>query len=267
MKPVAIIGVGPAGLLAAWGCHINKVPYVLFGIGAEGRAFKSEMGGSQFLHESVEGMTDPLTPDAIIKVSMNGNMVSYRQKVYGVDNVPYASVARMTGQAMEMPAWSLVSLYDDLWYFLADDGEHVEIGGIGPEHLDKMLSNDQFQAIVCTIPKTIVCFQGHEFNSQAIRITEGSEVIPDDVDNMILYDATPNHGWYRTARVFGAASTEFGHSHQHVHISEEHVTRRKPMFTNCDCWEGTVNFAGRYGAWDKALLTHDAFKLTNGMFK
>lgn len=265
MKPVAIIGVGPAGLLAAWGCYMRNQPYRLFGIGAGDRAFKSEMGGSQFLHKSVPGLCDENAPDAMIKLKVIGSWRQYRLKVYGQDNVPFASIARAQDK-QEMPAWSLENIYEFLWEAIADDGMNVVVGNVGPEQILNMVESNQFEAIVSTIPKPAVCLEAHAFNSQPVRITQ-STIIPESVDNMIIYDATWNTPWYRTSKVFGAVSTEYGFNCQDVVMEEPHLTRSKPMGSNCNCWEGTVNFAGRYGAWDKALLSHDAFELTYDMFK
>ena len=40
------------------------------------------------------------------------------------------------------------------------------------------------------------------------------------------------------------------------------------MGTDCDCFaEDAVLFTGRYGAWDKKKLTHDAFTDTQAMIK
>lgn len=257
MKTVAIIGVGPAGLMAAHACKLAGVPFHLFGLGD-----KSKLGGAQFLHKPLPLLNDD-EPDFTLAYRLRGEASTYREKVYGTSGVPFVSMENVQdGQVV--PAWSLERSYGMLWADIAGDGASVNVLDVTPEVVLDWQERDTFGLIVSTIPKTAMCNASarglsHHFWSQDIRIMNETVLDGSIEANTIVYDGTPDVSWYRTSLINGIGSTEWGTSAPKV-MPYKTVTARKPVRTTCDCFDGTnVLFTGRYGAWTKGLLAHDAF--------
>jgi hypothetical protein len=256
MKPIAILGTGPAGLLAAHACEVSRCPYVLFGLGA-----KSILGGAQFLHRAIPGINDN-DPDVTLRYLMAGDPRSYQAKVYGTEDVPFTSAARIhSGE--EVPAWSLSNTYNQLWSVMEGSINQVTIDA---RWMADQLDADNFAFVVSTIPRPALCLthagmvqdRAHAFVSQPVRISEEC-AFGDGMDNTIVYDGTPNVSWYRTSRIFGVGGTEWGESAKELKLWTPTITVKKPLRTDCHCWYGRVLFAGRFGTWRKGVLAHEAY--------
>jgi hypothetical protein len=256
MKPVAILGTGPAGLMAAQACALAEVPYVLFGLGAP-----SQIGGAQFLHHAIPGINDE-TPDGTITYRMVGSPFGYKEKVYGDEQVSFVSASNIK-DGEQVPAWSLQETYARL---LSAHAGAINQLAIDPMWVDETLTSDRFRLIVSTIPRPAMCLShagmvpqqpAHAFVSQPVRIA--NEAMMPSIENVIFYDGTPNVSWYRTANIFGCGSTEWGDSMKDRKLWYETVTVRKPLHTTCVCFDALVLFTGRYGKWQKGKLAHEAF--------
>lgn len=263
MKKVAILGTGPAGLMAAHAAGVAGALVHIFSMGGEEGATKSRIGGAQFLHQPLPIINDPEKPDAVITYLVAGTVEGYRSKVYGDGDVPFVSMERLPAKH-ETAAWSLVSTYDKLWDLY---GVSANVAEINPEWLIELIESNSFDLIVSTIPRTSICLahygliaETHTFTSQRIRIAnEAPWPMP---DNTMVYDGTKNVSWYRCSRIFGIPSVEWGESAPAKLPYEDVVTVRKPIRTDCVCFSDKVLFAGRFGEWRKGVLTHDAFKAT-----
>lgn len=263
MKPVAILGVGPAGLMAAQAVALSGRPVALFGQpNSDGTAIKrSVLGGAQFLHQPIPGINDEDEPDAVIRFHLAGGVGVYRKKIYGDANVPFVSM-EFLHEGLEQPAWNLKATYDKLWELLGVDSiGNVQV--INSEWLDDAMRGGWFDFVISTIPAPALCripqaedaaFRPpHLFVGQEIQITNESMM---GHDNTIYYDGTIEHSWYRTSNLFGHGSTEYG---AHVRTPMETFRVTKPIRTNCDCYGDSILRAGRYGTWTKGVLTHHAF--------
>jgi hypothetical protein len=97
----------------------------------------------------------------------------------------------------------------------------------------------------------------HVFVSQKIRIVNKAMTEEEDV---ILYSGSKDQSWYRTSNLFGVGSTEWGESAKSLQLPHSDVVvAKKPIRTDCKCFDGRVMFSGRFGAWRKGVLTHHAF--------
>lgn len=261
MKPVAVLGVGPAGLMAAHAVALSGRPVSLFGKpGPDGKILRSRLGGAQFLHDPLPLINDD-DPDVEIMYRVSGNAEIYKHKVYGSTRVPFVSFSGVHDGKVQ-PAWNLQATYDRLWEQLSADSANV--ASIDPAWLHHVLEENWFSHILSTIPLPAICetqqsivekplYQTHLFVAHEVRIAAEAMAV---YENTVTYDGTMDHSWYRTSNLFGVGGTEYGASTPAPPVETFPV--RKPIATNCNCFSEVVKL-GRYGTWTKGVLTHHAF--------
>lgn len=265
MKRVAILGAGPAGLMAAHAAAVHGDAVSLFTQGNSEGPTKSRIGGAQYLHQPLPGICNEDQPSGTLQYFMAGTPEGYRQKVYGDADVAFVSAERIPSG--EVPAWSLQETYETLWGLYCS-GSSVNVAPMNPETLIELFEKDHFDLVVSTIPKPALCLAHagmihttHTFVSQSVRIANKCAVpTSEHTPNTILYDGTKNTSWYRTSYIFGHGSTEWGAGAPAWLPYENLVTVKKPLHSTCNCFDGKVLFTGRYGAWRKGVLAHEAFK-------
>jgi hypothetical protein len=252
---VAILGCGPAGLVAA---------HTAIGLGHKvtiftNRVIPSRLMGCQYLHAPITGYGD--VPSVRVSYRLNGTPEGYRAKVYGPDWDGKVSPEDFIGQH---DAWDIRETYRRLWWDLFVRGDipivvhDVKQGNVGPaEWNDKIISS---------IPATALCLSGHLFRSHAIyaagdKSHNGSKV------NEIICDGTAGTDWYRKANVFGYETTEwpaqlFEHETNAGVLAQIQafppkwsVRVTKPLSTECTCHPEVIR-VGRYGSWAKSVLVH-----------
>jgi len=245
-KPVAILGCGPAGLLAAHAVALAGQPIVIVSVPQ-----KSRIGGAQFLHESIPELT-PSRPDAVITYRVRGDAATYERKVYGPNRPGFVSFSNVyDGKVQE--AWNLVGIYDRLWDAF---GESITPQEVSPDWLDQ--TQGDFSLVVSTVPLPSICRSNHRFDSVEVTLLDQCiEAVP---DGTVLYDGTDDRSWYRSANLFGAKSTEWGEGVGSIPFPGA-FRATKPLRTTCDCHPDVVR-VGRYGTWTKGQLVNDAFKQT-----
>lgn len=253
-KPVAILGSGPAGLLAAHAVALAGQPIVIVSLPT-----KSRIGGAQFLHEAIPELTSP-DPDAVITYRVRGDAATYERKVYG-DNKPGFVSINNVYDGQEQPAWNLVGIYDTLWDAF---GGSLTVQEVSPEWLDK--AQDDFSLIVSSVPLPALCRSHaglttdvtHRFDS--VNVTLLDKCVEHVPDGVVLYEGTQDRSWYRSANLFGAPSTEWGEGVKNLPFPGT-FPATKPLRTTCNCYPDIVR-VGRYGTWTKGQLVNDAFKQT-----
>jgi hypothetical protein len=249
MKPIAILGSGPAGLLAAHAIGLTGHPIAIFS-----KRERSHISGAQFLHMAIPELTKP-EPDAVITFKMRGSEEMYRQKVYGTLPVPFTSFGGMV-DGHTQPAWHMQEVYERLWH---EFGNSMNDANITPGWLDE--NKDDFAAIVSAIPRTALCRSlsgddpvNHEFYSQVVRIAE--EAMAQGIENnTVVYDGTRDVSWYRSSMLFGQGGTEWGNG---LKPPFDTAPVRKPVRCTCDCYPDVIK-VGRFGKWKKGVLIHDGF--------
>lgn len=245
-KPIAILGCGPSGLLAAWACTLAEKTFAIFS-----HPVKSGLGGAQYLHKPIDGLTDPETAH-IVTYRMIGDPQSYFYKAYGMELHHFN--ADWWKDENQEPAWNLIYYYDTLWECFE---RYINQAEITHSWLESIVGD--FDLIINTIPLGSICapLAPHFFNKAPIRI-KTEAINPNIPDNEIWYDGTPDHSWYRQSNVFGHGNTEWGPTAPKVLPQTGLINGSKPIGTNCDCWPQIVK-VGRYGRWAKSEHTHDAF--------
>lgn len=253
-KPVAILGCGPAGLMAAQAVVLSGREAVILS-----RPVKSKLGGAQFLHMPIAGINDA-APDRVITYRKRGDEATYRKKVYGEEYVPFTSFASVQdGETQE--AWNLIETYDRLW---EQFGGMISDVNVGPQWLDDHL--DEFDLIFSTVPLPAICraraglsmASFHSFRVQNIHVATESYGNWSWGDDTIVYDGTNERTWYRASKLFGVSGTEWSDQQSPPPVGNL-VRDSKPVGTTCDCYRDRVIRLGRRGTWTKGVLTHDAF--------
>lgn len=247
-KTVAVLGCGPAGLLAAHAVGLAGQP-----LSVHSKPVKSRLGGAQFLHESIPQLTSP-DPDYMIKYELRGTPIGYREKVYGLEggtNPEFVSMENVTDQQMQ-GVWDLVNVYEDLWEIFGQSINEADING---EWLTEHAN--EFTMVISTIPRPALCMNpAHKFEVQRIWIDPTPPLhVP---QNTIVYNGEPSPSWYRASRIGAYGGTEYS-EHTPTPPGVERVPVQKPIRTNCDCWPNVFH-VGRYGAWTKGLLVHHAYE-------
>lgn len=249
IKPIAILGCGPSGLLAAWAATLANRPFVILS-----NPRKSGLGGAQYLHKPITGLTDPETAH-MVTYRMVGDPMVYFEKAYGMPLHHFD--ADWWKPENQEPAWNLMAYYDQLWDLFSPFIEPIEITHAWVTQEMKL---GYFDMIVSTIPLHAICdpMVPHFFNRASIRI-KPEFINPNIPDNEIWYDGTPDYSWYRQSNVFGHGNTEWGPNAPEKLPYPNLIKGSKPVSTNCNCWP-TIVKVGRYGRWAKSEHTHDAFQ-------
>lgn len=250
-KPIAILGCGPAGLMAAHAVAMSGQDLVILS-----KPEKSRLGGAQFLHAPIPGITEQ-QPDRMIMYRKRGDETTYRDKVYGDEYVPFTSFAGVSDGETQA-AWNLGEAYDRLW---EQYGGHVNEQNVSPHWLTEHI--DDFALVFSTVPLPMICKVRagleagfHSFRVQEIALT--TEPYVNDIEpDTIVYDGTKDRSWYRASLLFGVHGTEWSCGPPPV---PGIIRDRKPIGTTCTCFlDQSVIRLGRRGTWMKGVLTHDAF--------
>lgn len=255
---VSILGCGPAGLLAALAVeHAGYEPMIF------SRKQKSTMFGAQYLHHEIPGIQHQ--ESRVISYELRGSVEGYRKKVYG-DSVSNQQVS--SAQFMgDHPGWDIRATYDYLWGRYGNSviefnlfGRATMVGRVR-QLRDYNIYGISDSRIINTIPRDMLCFNNHKFESQEIWAVGGPNV-PDDwcaKQDTIVMNGDPEVAWYRQANIFGQTTVEWPSNRK---PPVEGVSKvRKPIKTDCNCFKG-MHHLGRYGAWKKGFLTHQAYFYT-----
>jgi hypothetical protein len=261
---IAILGCGPAGLLAAEAvAATGNEPIIL------SRKVKSEIFGAQYLHREIPGIT-PVEPEFKISVIKNGTKEGYAYNTYGDPNAPVSWDAFQEGETV---GWDMKKAYDKLWEKFESNIYNTTLHGHDLVHL-----SENYPIIYTTLPARMTCHRPnrHTFKAQEIWVQHGDgshKLIRGVNDNNILYynGETPagsgyytemiGPGWYRFSQLNGYQAWEFSHEPPTEAIPDHHIisTGVKPLSNDCDCWP-ELRRIGRFGRWEKGILTHHAYE-------
>lgn len=237
---VAVLGAGPAGLLAALAAQNNGAQVTIIAPGA-----KSKISGAQYLHDEIPGID--LIPMRIEYLKV-GTVQGYARKVYGNSHAPCSWREFAPGKHTAYP---LAAAYEAAWQAL--HGKLVP-ATVGRQQLLGLTQN--FDLVVSSIPLPTLCFdpEAHKFVEKPVWITMTE---PPHLDgkipvNTIVYNGLAEDKWYRASNIEDNTFTEYP---DYVVGGIKVV---KPLSTECDCWEKIMR-VGRYGKWKKGVLVHHAY--------
>jgi hypothetical protein len=243
MSKVLVLGCGPAGLMAAHAAAILQHDIIIVS-----KARKSFMRGAQYLHAPIPVATEG--ESFRVTYSLRGSADAYRAKIYGPD---FRGSVSPEDLSEAHDAWDIRQAYDWLWdtygrYVINTDFTELGFSVAAALHW----SNPDIA--ISTIPAKILCEdENHNFASETIW--SNSMVISDIPENAVVCNADKYPAWYRAARIQGHSTVEWPSSTRPP-MEVHEVT--KPIKTNCNCFPH-VRRMGRYGKWEKGVLSHSAY--------
>lgn len=239
---VAVLGCGPAGLMAAHAASQEGATVTIYSIRA-----KSIISGAQYMHDPIPGLTDE-TPDGYVTYLKHGTRAGYAEKVYGSRDAPCSWDSFDHGQ---VPAWRMEYAYNLLWerWESAIVGETI----IGDD-IDSLIYTHDL--VISSVPKPSLCMKGsqHSFTHKDIWIADYNSIPLGLDDNVILYNGDPLDHWYRASNLWGHEATE---STTPMTGARKGI---KPLTNDCTCHDGKIARVGRFGRWEKGVLVHHAYK-------
>jgi hypothetical protein len=261
-KRVLILGCGPAGLFAAQAAQLKGYDVDILSIKR-----RSEMFGAQYLHSYIPGLTDDQA-GFTVEYRLNGELDDYLHKVYG-DTIPDPGKITKESLVGIYPAWDIRAAYNRAWTLFQPMIMPVPpTARLNAQALFNVLERDKkrWAKVFSTIPAVDLCFlrERHTFTVRDVWAVgdapERGIFAPwtNAEPNTIVYDGTPDHGWYRASTIAGYSAVEWPEDHKPPIPEVSRVS--KPIGTTCDCWS-SKDFVrlGRYGAWNRSGHSHQAY--------
>ena len=267
---IVILGSGPAGLMAAeaaMNAHKYRgMPHDL-DIAILSLGFKSPLYGCQYLHKPIPGVT----PNKVENVGYRliGTPEQYRTKVYGPTWVGPVSPEDLTEEHL---AWDIRETYEQLWttWSIAIQNRNVT-----PAMLVSLLEDQSIDLIINSIPRPTLCHQGHTFGATTIWAAGdapdlGIKIPYKSPEAMVTCNGEDSPAWYRMSRVFGHTTVEWPGGISLVPVQTASKVQ-KPTTHDCTCWHPCdesfngrplserLMHVGRYGRWEKGVLSHTAY--------
>jgi len=272
---IAVLGCGPTGLLAAHACELAGAEYRIFS-----KKRKSFLFGSQYLHEPIPDLIAEHEGKAVQYVNI-GTAQEYRRKTHGKF---WDGIAAPEDFETEHTAWDIREAYNRLWLRYGGLVENYDIPSrlvdgkpdFSQEHpwlvLVRDLGIQKYDLVISTVPRNIWAVKDDEFvYSLGWAIGDAPEhgiFVPYEIDDMTIECNGSNFVAYnRLSNVFGYKTVEWPAWMRDVEITAmtgmEPSKLVKPLrYKASDLnvpWDATWLHVGRYGQWQKGVLTTDAF--------
>jgi hypothetical protein len=225
----------------------------------------SLMPGAQYLHAPIPGTPSEREDPRLVRYEARGSADAYRRKVYGTTAPAKVSVETMDS---EHHSWDIRASYN--WLREKLETYSIREFHASPSSVYHLLYDSwlgrplAYDYVISSVPAPHLCSDSrHEFLSQTILVGQ-FWAGPRGDGNHVICDGTRAVNWYRTSRIYGHVQTEWSPRED---VGSESLgfgiaRARKPLKTTCDCFLAWPNFrrVGRYGKWEKGVLTHQAFE-------
>ena len=246
MIKVAVLGCGPAGLLAAQGAAEAGAAVTIYS-----KKAKSPIFGAQFIHEQIPRMN---VKPSDVHIFKRGSAEGYAKKVYGDPEHETSFDSYDHGQIL--PAWPMIGVYNKLWSIWRNSIVEQEIDMLAMNAIEAM----DYDMLISSIPVPAICMKGgHTFETNTVYISKGQ---CESNRNSVIYNGEAKTAWFRTSFLFGETGVEFS-SHIATTARGKAVPQgrkeiKKPQSTTCDCRD-QCRRVGRYGKWQRGVLAHSAY--------
>ena len=255
----AVLGCGPAGLLAVHGivraaeAAEREVEIKIFS-----QKRKSPLFGCQYLHRAIPGLE---LPNRRVDYRLQGSIAGYREKVYGSSEDVAVSPELLEEDHW---AWDIRAAYDQLWerYELAIHDYFLTPGSL--RLLFAKLYEEQFDIYISTVPAPVICLdRGCTFDREEVwaqgdapELGRWANTPVELPEGTILCSGREEDEWYRVSRVFGHHTIEWP-AEAVTPVGASRVT--KPLKTDCEC-HPQWHRSGRYATWKKGVLAHESYR-------
>lgn len=248
MKSVAIFGCGPSGLMAAHAAEMLGWNFEVFS-----KKRKSFLFGSQYLHKPIPGMTE--CHAAVVEYHLEGTPQEYRRKVYGES---WDGTVSPEDLENDHYAWDIRQTYDKMYDAYEDNIHDCEVDS---SWLQDRKWQKRFDLVISTLPRKVWAQPGDQFLSSSVwaygDAPELGQVTPfRPKEFTVICDGTKDVGWYRASNIFGYCTIEWPENNKPPLRGVSLV--EKPLSHNSTAANDFVHL-GRYGAWQKGILTTDVF--------
>jgi hypothetical protein len=216
---------------------------------------KSTLHGAQYLHRPIPGIN--LIGPHQVEYRLRGTPEDYRSKVYGRE---WDGTVSPEDLAESHFAWDLRKAYDWLWRNYEPWIVDMEIN---PDSIAKLRRFwDKCDLVISTVPRKIWATNGDIFESTKIWALGDSDPdggLANQDDFTVICDGTSDCNWYRSAKIFGHSTLEWPYTELWLKPpANGAVIVEKPL--RCETKNGNdFTHLGRYGAWEKGILTSDVF--------
>lgn len=256
MKAIAIIGAGPAGMLAAHACVRNGYVPVIYSNTKQPSVIQPDM----FLQRAIPGLHEDAAADAMLRYVPRGDAGTYRRKVYGTDRGPTSWSSVHWGQ---QPLWWLAGAYAHLWSWYSAAMVDLEV----TRHSVDMIV-DAFPLVISAMPSETLCQRPevHTFEKQVVFYVKRPARKPVDPGlNVMIYNGTDDTPWHKYTRLAGLETWEYRtENRDHHSVDASYYVGVKAVSNNCDC-HPDLHRVGRWAQWQHGVLNHHAFEQTNSI--
>lgn len=246
---IAILGAGPAGLFAAHAVAQKTDDFVIFSNKVE----RTVQRGAQYLHKPIPGLTEDI-PDGRVLYVHWGMSFHYSLRVYN-ENEPEVSWGRF--EDGYHPTWNLRKAYSRAWSMY----QHRIKGPVDLGWRD-IESLEGYHNVISSIPLSAFCSthpDNYGFESQTVQIVSDKLHYPYEGVDTIIYNGRPKSEqpeWYRLSNLYGWTAQEYPDTSV---LRPDAVRVVKPLRYRHSPVPRHWLLVGRYGAWAKRALTHDAY--------
>lgn len=254
---VAILGAGPAGMLAALAVERNGYQPVIY----SATRLRSELNDDMYLEELPPGIlgTDGYTPDQVVEYIREGTARQYAKKLYGDED---AIVSWEDVRWGEHGIWWLQDVYDKLFdRFLGNIVEFEFKDG-----LDVAAVAAKHNFTMTTLPGKIACVNpDHSFTSRTVWLVRYQSPHYDPIRDRqeLVYNGQEGPRWYRYSSLRGWKTWEYSFDPSEVHgeIGDDPVIVKgmKLLNNSCTC-NPRVHRVGRWAQWRRGVRNHHPFQ-------
>lgn len=250
MKSVGILGCGPAGMMVAHAALMSGWDFHIYS-----KKRKSQLFGAQYLHQPIPDLPHP--GPKRVSYRLNGTPEEYRRKVYGD---AWDGTVSPEDYLEEHYAWDLRHAYDEMWWRYGDCISDVNFHEDWHTDWRNDVPLDAHDLVISTVPRTVWDSDPNHFEYQRIwAIGDG------DHERVHLHRPHPfsvvcdggfDNSWYRVSNIYGYCTMEWPYTAGSPANGASIV--RKPLRHTSTAASDFIHM-GRYGAWQKGVLTHDVY--------
>jgi hypothetical protein len=253
-KSVAILGCGPAGLLVAHAANIMDWDFRIYS-----KKQQSQLFGAQYLHRVIPELDCGIP--RVVDYTLNGTPEEYRHKVYGDD---WDGTVSPEDYMENHHAWDIRKGYQNLWDTYEAEIWDMEIlgGDVGWMFAEDMKLS-RCDLVISTVPRKLWAQPGDTFESQKIWALGDGEYERVHLWRpprfSVVCDGTDKHSWYRVSNIFGYCTMEWPYLGEFSTPPARGASIVEKPLRHYSTAASDFVHLGRYGAWQKGVLTTDAF--------